>query len=141
MYIYEGAFLQFSMYFYLYLCACILNNLDGMIFKKSTITVLKPILLPLCLPTSPPPFPPPLLLLLPLLLLQISCFYISSSPSPPHPLTSPPPLLFPSSSPLSPGWIHAVFTPEDTLVFEGNILHRYSIGLQLRWVWNQNMAG
>ncbi|KAL1110397.1 hypothetical protein AAG570_007928 [Ranatra chinensis] len=30
------------------------------------------------------------------------------------------------------GWIHAVFTPEDTLVFGGNFLHNYSICTQLQ---------
>lgn len=30
------------------------------------------------------------------------------------------------------GWIHSVLTPKDSLVFGGNFLHRYSIGLQLR---------
>ncbi|XP_064632054.1 histone lysine demethylase PHF8-like isoform X2 [Lineus longissimus] len=29
------------------------------------------------------------------------------------------------------GWIHAVFTPIDSLVFGGNFLHSYNIGLQL----------
>ena len=36
-----------------------------------------------------------------------------------------------SSSALFPGWIHAVFTHVDTLVFGGNFLHSLSIGLQL----------
>ena len=30
------------------------------------------------------------------------------------------------------GWIHAVFTPEDSLVFGGNFLHSFSIEKQLR---------
>ncbi|KAL5515084.1 hypothetical protein EMCRGX_G000202 [Ephydatia muelleri] len=30
------------------------------------------------------------------------------------------------------GWIHAVLTPEDSLVFGGNFLHRYTIGRQLK---------
>ncbi|KZV91594.1 Clavaminate synthase-like protein, partial [Exidia glandulosa HHB12029] len=30
------------------------------------------------------------------------------------------------------GWIHAVYTPTDALVFGGNFLHSYSIGMQLR---------
>ncbi|XP_065829344.1 lysine-specific demethylase 7B-like [Oscarella lobularis] len=30
------------------------------------------------------------------------------------------------------GWIHAVLTPVDSLVFGGNFLHRYNIGLQLK---------
>jgi len=30
------------------------------------------------------------------------------------------------------GWIHAVLTPVDSLVFGGNFLHSLSIGLQLR---------
>lgn len=29
------------------------------------------------------------------------------------------------------GWIHAVYTPEDTLVFGGNILHSFNIPMQL----------
>ena len=32
------------------------------------------------------------------------------------------------------GWIHAVLTPLDSLVFGGNFLHRYGIGLQLRYI-------
>ena len=30
------------------------------------------------------------------------------------------------------GWIHAVFTPEDSLVFGGNYLHSFSIEKQIR---------
>jgi len=30
------------------------------------------------------------------------------------------------------GWIHAVYTPEDTLVFGGNFLHGFGIGMQLK---------
>ncbi|OBZ75769.1 JmjC domain-containing histone demethylation protein 1 [Grifola frondosa] len=30
------------------------------------------------------------------------------------------------------GWIHAVYTPEDTLVFGGNFLHSYNVATQLR---------
>jgi hypothetical protein len=30
------------------------------------------------------------------------------------------------------GWIHAVLTPHDSLVFGGNFLHSYNIGLQLK---------
>jgi hypothetical protein len=30
------------------------------------------------------------------------------------------------------GWIHAVYTPEDSLVFGGNFLHSFSIEKQLR---------
>lgn len=30
------------------------------------------------------------------------------------------------------GWIHAVYTPEDSLVFGGNFLHSFSIETQLR---------
>nr|XP_006825994.1 PREDICTED: lysine-specific demethylase 7A-like [Saccoglossus kowalevskii] len=30
------------------------------------------------------------------------------------------------------GWIHAVFTPVDTMVFGGNFLHHYDIGLQIQ---------
>ena len=30
------------------------------------------------------------------------------------------------------GWIHAVLTPEDSLVFGGNFLHRFNIELQFR---------
>jgi len=36
---------------------------------------------------------------------------------------------------ISSGWIHAVLTPVDSLVFGGNFLHRYNIALQLRWAW------
>ena len=32
---------------------------------------------------------------------------------------------------VSPGWIHAVYTPEDTLVFGGNFLHSFNIPMQL----------
>lgn len=31
-----------------------------------------------------------------------------------------------------PGWIHAVYTPMDTLVFGGNFLHSFNIPMQLR---------
>ena len=30
------------------------------------------------------------------------------------------------------GWIHAVYTPADSLVFGGNFLHSYNITQQLR---------
>ncbi|EPT01807.1 hypothetical protein FOMPIDRAFT_152091 [Fomitopsis schrenkii] len=30
------------------------------------------------------------------------------------------------------GWIHAVYTPEDTLVFGGNFLHSYNVSVQLK---------
>ncbi|KZT66856.1 Clavaminate synthase-like protein [Daedalea quercina L-15889] len=30
------------------------------------------------------------------------------------------------------GWIHAVYTPEDTLVFGGNFLHSYNVPVQLK---------
>ena len=30
------------------------------------------------------------------------------------------------------GWIHAVYTPRDSLVFGGNFLHSFSIEKQLR---------
>lgn len=30
------------------------------------------------------------------------------------------------------GWIHAVYTPEDSLVFGGNFLHRHSMDMQLK---------
>lgn len=30
------------------------------------------------------------------------------------------------------GWIHAVYTPEDSLVFGGNFLHSFSIPMQIR---------
>ena len=30
------------------------------------------------------------------------------------------------------GWIHAVYTPEDSLVFGGNFLHSLNIQLQLK---------
>ena len=30
------------------------------------------------------------------------------------------------------GWIHAVYTPEDSLVFGGNFLHSYAIEKQIR---------
>ncbi|KAI0807049.1 jumonji protein [Fomes fomentarius] len=30
------------------------------------------------------------------------------------------------------GWIHAVYTPQDTLVFGGNFLHSYNVSTQLR---------
>src|SRR6056300_383706 len=29
------------------------------------------------------------------------------------------------------GWIHAVFTPKDSLVFGGNFVHRHSLEMQL----------
>lgn len=32
------------------------------------------------------------------------------------------------------GWIHAVYTPEDSLVFGGNILHTFNVRKQLG-VW------
>ena len=35
---------------------------------------------------------------------------------------------------MCPGWIHAVLTPQDSLVFGGNFIHRYNIGLQLRYI-------
>ena len=35
---------------------------------------------------------------------------------------------------VSVGWIHAVYTPEDSLVFGGNFLHSFNIVTQLR-VW------
>ena len=31
------------------------------------------------------------------------------------------------------GWIHAVLTTTDSIVFGGNFLHSFNIGLQLRW--------
>ena len=31
-----------------------------------------------------------------------------------------------------PGWIHAVLTPVDSLVFGGNFLHRFGVVMQLR---------
>ena len=34
------------------------------------------------------------------------------------------------------GWIHAVFTPVDSLVFGGNFLCTYNVELQLRFVKN-----
>lgn len=37
-------------------------------------------------------------------------------------------LLFPPP----PGWIHAVYTPVDSLVFGGNILHSFNVPMQLR---------
>ena len=36
---------------------------------------------------------------------------------------------------MCPGWIHAVLTPQDSLVFGGNYIHRYNIGLQLRYIY------
>uniref|UniRef100_A0A1I7ZBJ5 JmjC domain-containing protein n=1 Tax=Steinernema glaseri TaxID=37863 RepID=A0A1I7ZBJ5_9BILA len=30
------------------------------------------------------------------------------------------------------GWIHCVYTPEDSLVFGGNFMHSFSVGMQLR---------
>ena len=33
------------------------------------------------------------------------------------------------------GWIHAVFTPVDSLVFGGNFLHSHAIAMQLRLVF------
>jgi len=30
------------------------------------------------------------------------------------------------------GWIHGVYTPEDSLVFGGNYLHSFNIPLQLK---------
>lgn len=35
-------------------------------------------------------------------------------------------------SPPAPGWIHAVYTPVDSLVFGGNILHSFNVPMQLR---------
>ena len=32
------------------------------------------------------------------------------------------------------GWIHAVFTPVDSLVFGGNFIHEFNVDLQLRCV-------
>lgn len=32
----------------------------------------------------------------------------------------------------APGWIHAVYTPVDSLVFGGNILHSFNVPMQLR---------
>jgi hypothetical protein len=32
------------------------------------------------------------------------------------------------------GWIHAVYTPEDSLVFGGNFLHSFAIEKQIRSV-------
>ena len=32
------------------------------------------------------------------------------------------------------GWIHAVWTPKDSLVFGGNFLHSLNIALQLEYV-------
>ena len=34
--------------------------------------------------------------------------------------------------PLFLGWIHAVYTPTDTLVFGGNFLHSFNIPMQLK---------
>lgn len=34
--------------------------------------------------------------------------------------------------PCLPGWIHAVYTPTDTLVFGGNFLHSFNIPMQLK---------
>jgi F-box/leucine-rich repeat protein 10/11 len=31
------------------------------------------------------------------------------------------------------GWIHAVYTPEDSLVFGGNFLHSFAIEKQIRY--------
>lgn len=36
------------------------------------------------------------------------------------------------SFPLLLGWIHAVYTPTDTLVFGGNFLHSFNIPMQLK---------
>lgn len=33
---------------------------------------------------------------------------------------------------LTTGWIHAVYTPEDSLVFGGNFLHSFNMTMQLR---------
>ena len=42
-------------------------------------------------------------------------------------------ILDPGNSLLIPsGWIHAVYTPEDSLVFGGNFLHSFAIEKQLR---------
>lgn len=35
----------------------------------------------------------------------------------------------------SPGWIHGVFTPEDSLVFGGNYLSELFLNMQLRYLW------
>uniref|UniRef100_A0A158Q8S9 JmjC domain-containing protein n=1 Tax=Elaeophora elaphi TaxID=1147741 RepID=A0A158Q8S9_9BILA len=37
------------------------------------------------------------------------------------------------------GWIHAVYTPEDSLVFGGNFLHSFSIPMQLRIIRSENI--
>ncbi|EJW75625.1 hypothetical protein WUBG_13470, partial [Wuchereria bancrofti] len=37
------------------------------------------------------------------------------------------------------GWIHAVYTPEDSLVFGGNFLHSFSIPMQLRVIRSENI--
>lgn len=39
------------------------------------------------------------------------------------------------------GWIHGVYTPEDSLVFGGNFLHDYSIALQLDVFEMENRIG
>eukprot|EP01119_Soliformovum_irregulare_P015148 TRINITY_DN4222_c0_g1_i1.p1 TRINITY_DN4222_c0_g1~~TRINITY_DN4222_c0_g1_i1.p1 ORF type:complete len:522 (-),score=114.71 TRINITY_DN4222_c0_g1_i1:148-1713(-) len=39
------------------------------------------------------------------------------------------------------GWIHAVYTPEDSLVFGGNFLHGYNIRLQIRIYDIENQTG
>lgn len=38
----------------------------------------------------------------------------------------------PSLCPPHSGWIHAVYTPVDSLVFGGNILHSFNVPMQLR---------
>ena len=38
------------------------------------------------------------------------------------------------TSPAVSGWIHAVLTPKDSLVFGGNFLHRFNVPLQLRYL-------
>uniref|UniRef100_A0A8R1U0Z4 JmjC domain-containing protein n=1 Tax=Onchocerca volvulus TaxID=6282 RepID=A0A8R1U0Z4_ONCVO len=37
------------------------------------------------------------------------------------------------------GWIHAVYTPEDSLVFGGNFLHSFSIPMQIRVIRSENI--
>jgi F-box/leucine-rich repeat protein 10/11 len=34
------------------------------------------------------------------------------------------------------GWIHAVYTPEDSIVFGGNYLHSYAIKMQLKYYFH-----
>lgn len=53
-------------------------------------------------------------------------FYLPST------IHKPVPLPYSDSSVLRvAGWIHAVYTPEDTLVFGGNFLHSFNIPMQL----------